>query len=87
MVIVLTLPYFGKWEQRVKSFSLSLHYYPPPKVALMTSSLVTTLPCLGHLRLGLPLSSSPRKVTTLDILVGLADICVGTGRSLGCTLL
>ena len=34
----------------------------------MTSSPATTPPCLGRLRLELPLSSSPRKVAILAVL-------------------
>jgi hypothetical protein len=39
---------------------------------------------LGHLRLELLLSSSPRKVTILDVVVDMAYIWVGTGWK-GCT--
>lgn len=40
----------------------------------MTLSPATTPLCLGHLRLELPLSSFPRKVTILDMLVAVAHI-------------
>lgn len=40
----------------------------------MTLSPATTPPCLGHLRLELPLSSFPRKVTILDMLVAVAHV-------------
>lgn len=43
----------------------------------MTSSPVTTPLCSGHLRLGLPLSSSPRKVTVVNVLVGGRAHCSG----------
>ena len=74
---------FGKCKQRIRSFPLSPHSCSPPQVAQMTSSPATTPPCLGHLRLGLPLSSSPRKVAILDVLVGVASIWVAAGAGLG----
>lgn len=77
---------FFLWEgeQRVGIFPLSLIPDPSAQVALMTSLLVTIPLYLGHLRLELLLSSSPRKVTILDVVVDMAYIWVGTGWK-GCT--
>lgn len=68
MITVPTLPWL--WEVGMESKELVPELTFLSQVVLMTSSPATTPPCLGHLRLELLLSSSLRKVTILDVLVG-----------------